>query len=129
MASVVYSFVSREAVADNFAIGGRVLEVEVRSSVFVRARVRGYIPPHPLSTPFRSCSKFTISLPVGLLVAVGLRVPNSVLKYSDERRCVKRAIWRGKCVASMNWCKLRAVVYSAEMSPGCEGMLVSGAEA
>ena len=44
MASVVYSFVSREAVADNFAIGGRVLEVEVRSSVFVRARVRGYLP-------------------------------------------------------------------------------------
>lgn len=31
--------------------------------------------------------------------------------------------------STMNWWKVRAVVNSPETSPGCEGMLVSGAEA
>lgn len=48
-------------------------------------------------------------------------------RISGERRRVEGPIAGSAC--SMNWCKVQAVVHSAETSPGWKGMLVSGAEA
>lgn len=66
------------------------------------------------------------SLTAGLL-PICRRVPSQCTWRNSDERCVKGAIRQS--AFSMNWCKVQAVVYSAETSPGCEGMLVSGAEA